>query len=594
MKLQTVYLLVLLVLQGCIDEVSLSLKPLDYRFFDTDYIVPALDQDIPQESCNPNQSNWTRPNLYEGVCKNLSKVCKNGLYQEPDYQAVLNYEQTEKSCDLLDNDCDGKVDENLDEDITCGMGSCENRGQRRCIDGQTVSQCLPKPITSQDDNSCNGIDEDCDGLNDNDFIPVPIDCGEGSCSASGFNNCINGEIKSTCQPLEAVRSSNDANCDAIDEDCDGFLDEDYLSRQITCNQGACQRTGMIICRNGQLQDQCERVLPRPGELDTSCNGMDDDCDGRVDESYSPVVVSCGIGVCQAIGTKTCNNGEEIEQCEPLRPFASDFVCNGLDEDCNGINDEDFIRTTIECGIGACQSNGEKICRDGREINNCMPITGREETCNGMDDDCDQRTDEIVPQMTNCGFGVCANTGFITCVESIEENSCEPRMPNGLDDNCDGIDNDCDHKIDEHYIATSTNCGQGACAAIGQNICENGQIRNTCVPNQQSSVQQNLETQCDGIDNDCDERIDENLSRTPVCQTGFCANNPLEFCINGSWTNECSFNSSMEEICGDHIDNNCDGLIDQGTGRCSDRTDNMCSKAWTCDSNGQKICVSNCN
>jgi hypothetical protein len=527
MRLQTVILLVFLVLQGCIDEVSLSLKPLDYRFFDTDYIATPLDRDIPPEICDSNQANWTRPTLHEGVCKNLSKVCKNGFYQEPDYQAVLNYEQNEKSCDLLDNDCDGKVDENLDEDISCGVGACENRGQRRCINGQIVSQCVAKPIMSQDDSSCNGMDEDCDGLNDNDFIPIPIDCGEGSCSASGFNNCINGEIQSTCQPLAAARVPNDANCDAIDEDCDGFLDEDYEPKTIMCNQGACQRMGTRICRNGQLQDQCERVLPQPGEFDTSCNGIDDDCDGRVDESYIPVVVSCGIGVCVARGTKTCNNGEEVEQCEPLRPFASDFACNGLDEDCNGINDEDFVRSTIECGIGTCRSTGEKICSEGREINNCIPRTGNDEICNGIDDDCDQRIDEIIPEMTTCGSGVCINTGFKSCIEAMEVNSCQPHMPTGLDDNCNGVDEDCDNRIDEHYVSTPTSCGVGLCANTGNMVCRDGREFNSCEPGQpQDEV-------CDGIDNNCDGLIDQGVGMCILLMTTGTSVDAT--CMNASWT-----------------------------------------------------------
>jgi hypothetical protein len=285
-----------------IDSIDLQSIPLDL----------ALKVDLFLESCDPNMANSRIP---------------------------FPYEADERSCDLLDNDCDGKVDENLDEDITCGIGACENRGQKICINGQTVSQCFPKPIISQEDQTCNAMDEDCDGLNDNDFIPTPIDCGEGSCSASGFNNCINGELQSTCQPLETARSTSDVNCDSIDEDCDGFLDEDYQPKPIICNQGACQRMGSRTCRNGQLQDQCERVFPQPEEFDTSCNGIDDDCDGRVDESYSSTVITCGIGVCQATGTQTCSNGEEIVQCEPLRAFASDIICNGLDDDCDSIIDE---------------------------------------------------------------------------------------------------------------------------------------------------------------------------------------------------------------------------------------------------------------
>jgi len=104
--------------------------------------------------------------------------------------------------------------------------------------------------------------------------------------------------------------------------------------------------------------------------ETKCDGIDDDCDGRLDEHFARTVVHCGSGVCASVGINWCANGAEEHDCQTGEPSASDR-CNDLDDDCDGRVDEDARRI--------------------------------EETCNDADDDCDGRIDEA--PCNDCTFGV---------------------------------------------------------------------------------------------------------------------------------------------------------------------------------------------
>ena len=353
-----------------------------------------------------------------------------------------------------------------------GFTTCQND----CDD----SDPLVNPGVPDDD--CDGFSDDCDSKIDEDYTTGTSTCGIGACTKTGNVFCRPGGILlDTCVPFDPA--PNDATCDGKDDDCDGLVDEDYAPEVSECGIGACGNTGTTTCVDGSVVELCTPFNPAPN--DATCNGIDDDCDGAVDENFVSQPTSCGIGNCAKTGKTFCQQGNIVDSCTPGNAAPADTVCNGKDDDCDGLVDEEYQPVPFSCRIGLCTNTVLTQCVDGVQTVDCQPLEPLEadDDCDGIDDDCDGSVDEhyVIPE-TTCGTGICARTGKLFCISGTQVDSCQPLEPASGDTDCNGQDDDCDGLIDEDFIAEVTSCGIGACGAEGLTTCSPGGVQgDTCVP-----------------------------------------------------------------------------------------------------------------
>ena len=273
----------------------------------------------------------------------------------------------------------------------------------------------------------------------------------------------------------------------------------------------------------EIQQQYNNGLAGKGYTTEVCNGIDDDCDGVIDNGLTLPTQSCtvGVGACQNTGTqeKTCGGifgWSDWGSCSvsPGSPTGPDNNCNGIDENCDGTADNVYTPTTTNCGIGACAATGQLICDNGATKDTCTAGTPTTETCDNVDNDCDSITDEDLTRGTACGIGACGSTGTETCAAGLwVGDTCKAGTP--TIETCDNKDNDCDGTVDESLTRT-TRCGLGVCSSnTGKETCTAGIWGgNTCNP-----LAGAITEVCDDKDNDCDGKTDE----SPCTAAIYCSN-----------------------------------------------------------------------
>ncbi len=289
---------------------------------------------------------------------------------------------------------------------------------------------------------------------------------------------------------------------------------------------------------------------------------------------------------------------------------NDEACNNIDDNCNGLSDEDLTITPwyfdgdndgygvtatliLDCAQPASYSSLPGDCDDLN--NNVNP--GELEVCDNVDNDCTAGVDDGLPQDTyyfdgdNDGFGV--TTGFQTGCASPPNHVTEPGDCDDADvdvnpdaeEVCDGVDNDCAGGADDGFTQTPyyfdndgddyglTSTQVTACAApLGYT-----EMPGDCEDNDDQIYPGQPEI-CDDLDNDCDGTPDDGLPSTiyieDLDEDGYGALTLVSLCYDPGvgWatvSGDCNegdpdINPGKDEVCGNGIDEDCSGTPDDGT------------------------------
>ncbi|MFH0900666.1 MAG: MopE-related protein [Pseudomonadota bacterium] len=395
---------------------------------------------------------------------------------------------TPEVCNRLDDDCDGEVDE----------------------PPAAPCNCLGFEM-------CNGLDDDCDGsIDESPIAGIGGSCGldTGACER-GTIQCVDPDGDSAT-PDSELRCAGGRGpemvdpCDGEDNDCDGLIDEGpgdscYPATMQGCAGDAISgftcaspcRAGRIECADG-VPGECAGYV---GPTSEACNGIDDDCDGVPDQHWKPDVQghllgsTCSnglLGECGALGIWSCDHAADPADvtaaliCTAPPIAAGIEVCNGLDDDCDGVPDDDLgAPIGSRCGHGCSAGTVQCVDADGNPATpdseiRCVSTAGVfDETCNGADDDCDGFVDEDI-----AGVGVaCYPVGLAGCSgDATKGYSCDGRCKAGLTaceppeiacngfvgpaaaEACNGEDDDCDGSADEEAICPADDevCFDGEC------------------------------------------------------------------------------------------------------------------------------------
>lgn len=359
--------------------------------------VDTGDEDPPPDDppaiiteCNDGDSRFCGSNI--GACKYGKQSCKEG-YWSP--ECVGDIRPSLEWCNNIDDDCDGSTDEDTDSecsdslycngeeqcsnghcsagtaidcassDNVCNFGTCSETEQRCvlsprangtvCDDGlfcTLTDACQGGECRGSSARDCNGVGDRCHSGICDEIHNACITINNGACNCNdnvdadfdGSNQCYDcDDTNGAVSPTAAER------CNGMDDDCDGAIDEDFDS----------DHDGYSVCSTDPVTTDCDdrNAAIHPGAQENcgvsgTGNGVDDNCNGYIDE--------------------TCNHCDPVDHdqdgfsacagdCDDTRPQVSPTsaeICDGLDNDCN-------LLTVQNCDVSqSCHWAGDRdTCRE---------------------------------------------------------------------------------------------------------------------------------------------------------------------------------------------------------------------------------------
>ncbi len=448
-------------------------------------------------------------------------------------------------CDGLDNDCNNQIDDNPTDAPTFypdadGDGYGEPHNSRTDMCEGNSDYVLDNTDCNDNDSSINpGAQEVCDGVdnNCNGFMP-------GTTRVAPGGDGIDEGVTTTYY---------------YDGDGDGYGDENNTIEDCSPPPGYVEGTSEFDCNDADAN-----AFPGNSEI---CDGVDNDCNGQIDDNPTDAPTlyydgdgdgygdpnnsrndSCALGNGYGFDNTDCDDNEAT-----TNPGAEE-VCDGVDNNCSGANGN-VTRIAVNGHIDEGVKNTYYRDADGDGFGNmgdtteaCSPPPGyvedstdcddtnsdvnpaAQETCDGLDNDCDNEVDEGVKSTfyhdgDSDGYGDpndpqegCSETaGYVTDSSDCDDN--DPAINPAATETCDGADNDCNTVVDDDY---STDAQTGYQDSDGDGYGDPSVSFHSCQVNWPSgyvpdgtdcndaeadAYPGNTEV-CDGLDNDCDMMVDE--------------------------------------------------------------------------------------